>query len=248
MYSIPINQYGDLCTELYERLHPVAEAEELDFYLSYASPKHRILEPLCGSGRFLIPFLRRGLSICGMDSSRPMLDRLRSKAPEAHVIEADLTSFAPDERFDYIFIPSGSLGLFTDLALLCKILKNLRSMLTSKGILVFSVDTTATQQTSSKQVVTASARLENGLELVLKTRYTYNADTQTQYAPGLYELYDGEQCIQQEYMDFQTHLYRPGEMEQLLRKAGFEEISVYSSFQKDTERYNDTPFLLYECR
>ena len=46
-------------------------------------------------------------------------------------------------------------------------------------------------------------------------------------------------------MDFQTHLYRPGEMEQLLRKAGFEEISVYSSFQKDTERYNDTPFLLY---
>ena len=56
MHSIPINQYGDLCTELYERLHPVAEAEELDFYLSYARPKHRILEPLCGSGRFLIPF------------------------------------------------------------------------------------------------------------------------------------------------------------------------------------------------
>lgn len=44
MHSIPINQYGDLCTELYERLHPVAEAEELDFYLSYARPKHRILD------------------------------------------------------------------------------------------------------------------------------------------------------------------------------------------------------------
>lgn len=67
------NLYGDLFTELYERLHPTAPEDELAFFLSYAQPDSRILEPLCGSGRFLLPFLQRGFSIYGVDLSEPML-------------------------------------------------------------------------------------------------------------------------------------------------------------------------------
>lgn len=40
----------------------------------------RILEPLCGSGRFLVPFLARGFDISGMDLSEEMLAKLRQKA------------------------------------------------------------------------------------------------------------------------------------------------------------------------
>ena len=40
------NLYGDLYTELYERLHPTALEDELAFFLSYAQPDSRILEPL----------------------------------------------------------------------------------------------------------------------------------------------------------------------------------------------------------
>ena len=60
------NDYGSLCTEMYELLHKEAPEDELAFYLSYARPGMSILEPLCGSGRFLVPFLRRGLSIQGI--------------------------------------------------------------------------------------------------------------------------------------------------------------------------------------
>ena len=45
-----VNHYGSLCTELYERLHARAPEDELAFYLSYARPGQRILEPLCGGG------------------------------------------------------------------------------------------------------------------------------------------------------------------------------------------------------
>lgn len=38
------NYYGDLCTEVYEILHPSAPAEEWEFYRSYAKPGDRILE------------------------------------------------------------------------------------------------------------------------------------------------------------------------------------------------------------
>lgn len=44
-----------------------------------------------------------------------MLGRLRKKTPNACVIQADLLlAFAPEERFDYIFILACSIGLFTD--------------------------------------------------------------------------------------------------------------------------------------
>lgn len=48
----------------------------MDFYLSYAEKGKKILEPLCGSGRFLIPFMERGFHICGMDLSGEMLEKL----------------------------------------------------------------------------------------------------------------------------------------------------------------------------
>lgn len=53
------NYYGSLCTELYEILHREAPEDELNFYLSYAEKGKKILEPLCGSGRFLVPFLHK---------------------------------------------------------------------------------------------------------------------------------------------------------------------------------------------
>lgn len=71
------NYYGSLCSELYDILHPEAPRDELEFYLSYAEKGHSILEALCGSGRSLIPFAERGLSIKGMDNSREMLEKLR---------------------------------------------------------------------------------------------------------------------------------------------------------------------------
>ena len=55
------NYYGSLCAEMYEILHKTAPREELDFYLSYAEKEKKILEPLCGSGRFLVPFMERGI-------------------------------------------------------------------------------------------------------------------------------------------------------------------------------------------
>ena len=36
-----------------------------------------------------------------------------------------------------------------------------------------------------------------------------------------------------EPMDFQTHLYRSGEMEELLRELGFSHVAAYGSFQKE---------------
>ena len=81
MQKNEINRYGNLCVEMYEILHREAPSDELNFYLSYAQAGKKILEPLCASGRFLVPSAQKGLDIFGVDSSREMLDRLQAKYP-----------------------------------------------------------------------------------------------------------------------------------------------------------------------
>ena len=129
--DIQRNYYGRLCTEMYEILHEKAPQDELDFYLSYARKGQRILEALCGSGRFFVPFLKRRFDIKGVDNSPEMLEKLKLKAPCADVRLADIERYHPDERFDYVFISSGSVSLFTDMRQCKQVLKTICLLYTS---------------------------------------------------------------------------------------------------------------------
>ena len=48
-------------------------------------------------------------------------------------------------------------------------------------------------------------------------------------------------------MDFQTHLYRFGEMEQYLKEIGFSSVRTYSSFQKEIAVDDQCEMFLFEC-
>lgn len=242
------NYYGSLCTEMYEILHAEAPWEELEFYLSYAKKGQRILEPMCGSGRFLVPFAERGYDVTGVDLSEEMLDRLRKKLPEVKAVRADLTTYDPEERFDYIFIPSGSLSLLTDLSLCKAVLNRLKELLADGGTLVFAAETLGCRRPDDEDYqVTASVKTREGLDLLLKTRNHYEEQSQTQFSPGSYELYRDGELLRREHMDFQTHLYRFGEMEEYLREAGFSSVRQFSSFQKDPAANDQCEMFLFEC-
>ena len=219
------NYYGRLCTEMYEILHKTPPEDELQFYLSYAKKNMKILEPLCGSGRFLIPFLERGFDISGMDLSEEMLAKLKQKAPDAKVIQKDIIEYSSEEKFNYIFIPSGSVSLFTDINLCKKFLRKIKDLLTPKGNFVFAVDTIFDRCTDdSDYKVNISVKTKEGLNLILKEKNYYDDKSQTQFSPSIYELYNNTELLRIENMDFQTHLYRLGEMEQYLKECGFNTI------------------------
>lgn len=248
MHACKKNYYGDLCTEMYEILHEKAPEDELNFYLSYAEPGMKMLEPLCGSGRFLVPFLERGFAISGIDMSEEMLKKLKQKVPEVNAIQADITEYSPKDKFDYIFISSGSVSLFTDVDLCKRILRKMKELLTPKGKFVFAVDTVANRcPDDSEYKISISVETKDGLQLILKSKNYYDEQSQTQFSPGIYELYDGQRLLHREPMDFQTHLYKYGEMEQYLKEAGFTAISTYASFQKDKAVDDQCEMFLFEC-
>lgn len=242
------NYYGNLCTEMYEILHDKAPQDELDFYLSYAEKNKKILEIMCGSGRFLVPFLKYGYNIRGVDFSVEMLEKLKLKAPEADVEYADIAEYTTNEQFDYIFISSGSVSLFTDMNLCQKILKKIKGLLAPAGKFVFAVDTIAAKCLDNDDYETSvSVKLNNGFDLVLKTKNYFDVQQQVQFSPGIYELYDRDKLLKSEHMDFQTHLYKFGEMENYLREAGFTEIKTYSSFEKEIAIDDCCDMFLFEC-
>lgn len=243
------NYYGSLCTEMYEILHENAPQDELEFYLSYAKKGEKILEALCGSGRFLVPFMNRGFNISGMDLSAEMLSKLKQKAPNAKVIQADILEYSSQEQYDYIFISSGSVSLFTNIELCTRILEKLKRMLVPNGKFVFAVDTVANKCANDDDYkVTASVKTKEGSELILKSKNYYDEQSQTQFSPGIYELYNDEgELLQKENMDFQTHLYKFGEMEQYLKEVGFTNVKTYSSFSKKNAVDEKCEMFLFEC-
>lgn len=248
MEALKQNYYGSLCTEMYEILHAQAPQDELDFYLSYAEKGKKILEPLCGSGRFLVPFLARGFDISGMDLSAEMLAKLKRKAPNAKAIQADILDYATQEKFDYIFIPSGSVSLFTDMEMCRKVLRKMKELLSPGGKFVFAVDTVFDRcDEDGEYKASVSVKTKEGYDLILKGKNHYDENSQTQYSPSIYELYNGAELLQSETMDFQTHLYRYGEMEEYLREAGFKSIAVYADFQKKPAVDGKCETFIYEC-
>lgn len=233
---------------MYEILHEKAPRDELNFYLSYAKKEDKILEALCGSGRFLIPFMEQGFDIFGIDLSVAMLNKLKQKAPNAKVFQADILEYSSKNRFDYIFISSGSVSLFTDINLCRKILGKIKEMLTPEGKFVFAVDTVADKCSDDNDYkISVTTKTKEGFDLILKNKNYYDEQSRTQFSPGIYELYNGTELLQSEYMDFQTHLYKFGEMERLLKEIGFTNVKTYSSFSKDVAADDNCEMFLFEC-
>ena len=72
--------YQTLSAEFYDLSKPKPFKEELDFYKSRLGGQQewKILDAMCGTGRLLIPLLKNGLNIHGLDISQTMLDRCQA--------------------------------------------------------------------------------------------------------------------------------------------------------------------------
>ena len=243
-----INYYGSLCTVMYELLHPHAPEDELQFYLQYAKKEMKILEPLCGSGRFLVPFLERGFNITGFDMSEEMLKELYKKAPKAKVFESSIEKFSPKEKYDYIFITSGSFSLFLDEDSAFNALVKIKESLAPKGKFVFAAETTVNIIPDREEYLeNCHVKTKEGYDIIFKSKSFYDKHKKILSTPSLYELYDGDKLLGKEEMDFRIKLYDSGELDKLILKAGFKGSHVFSDFNRRKSIDKNTETFLYEC-
>lgn len=104
--------YYDIIADIYDRTRWLTEsvAEEVaDFIVELvnASPETSFLEPGVGTGLNVLPLLRRGYAVTGIDVSQEMLDQFRQKLHEypqnLTLIHADASRLPfPDRSFDVV--------------------------------------------------------------------------------------------------------------------------------------------------
>ncbi|WP_305082167.1 class I SAM-dependent methyltransferase [Oceanotoga teriensis] len=243
-----INYYGNLCTKMYEILHPYVEEEELQFYLSYAKQNKKILEPLCGSGRFVVPFYEKGFDITGFDMSEEMLKELYKKVPNVKSFKSSMENYQPKEKYDYIFITSGSFSLFLDEKNVENLLIKMKQSLNEGGNFVFAVETTANVVYDKQNYFeNNSVKTEEGYDLVFKSKSFYDEKNKILSTPSIYELYDENNLLAKEEMDFRLKLYDFGELDELIFKTGFKKINVFSDFNKSNNLNKNSKMFLYDC-
>jgi SAM-dependent methyltransferase len=121
---------------------------DLPFYVELAERSSGpILEIACGTGRVTIPIARKGIEICGVDNSLPMLEVLRenlAREPEQvrrHVTvqEGDMRSFRLNRKFPLAIIPFRPMQHMFTVEDQVAALKTAAAHLTDEGILAFDV-------------------------------------------------------------------------------------------------------------
>lgn len=249
-----MSYYGSLCTQMYELDKPNAPEEELKFYMNYAKSKNmKILEPMCGSGRFLVPFAEAGYSIDGFDISKDMLDICRKKCTEkgleAELINTSIEKFSTNKKYDLIMMPGQSFSLIIDDKLVISSLSKLRKSLKYEGTLLVEVLTTAYRCDKNDQWQFSKKKTrEDGKIIVESIKLNYNEEKKIISYPLKYELYHDDTMVETEIMDLYIRLYEIQEMMQTLKQVGFTDIKPLKAYShEDIPKHNDDT-VIFQCK
>ncbi|MGW5953056.1 class I SAM-dependent methyltransferase [Bacillus mycoides] len=214
-----ITYYGELCTKIYESDKSIAVGKELDFYLSFAKDKNMaVLEPMCGNGRMLIPFMQNGVNIEGFDISKDMLKVCKDKAEKLNlkpvVSQVRIEEYHSDKKYDLIMIPIGSFSLLPN-NLVDISLQNMKNNLKENGKLLLTI-------------VQGGSETEQILDWIETNRKEINNEAQKLLNIKLkYEVIHDEKIAETEIMDFPIRLYDLKEFENILIANGFSQIVVH---------------------
>lgn len=251
-FSMRLNTYGKLCTEVYDITKPQAPTDALEFYLRHLeSVDGLVLEPMCGSGRFLIPFLERGIGIDGVDASPDMLQACREhcqrKGLRPVLYEQPLQELSLPRQYGFIFIPAGSFGLVADRQAATDSLKRLYEHLLPGGKLVLEVETPRAQPKTPGKWGGFWVTRPDGAKIVLSSLPTYDPKEQVQRNLDRYELFKDGHLVETELEDYVLQFYERDEFQQLLEATGFSSIRATKAYE-DAEPDREDTTIVFQCR
>jgi hypothetical protein len=88
--------YGKLSTEFYALDKPTAPPDAFDFYERYArEARGHIHEPMCGTGRFLLPLQAQGLDISGGARARARSPPRAASSPGSELPRTAVSALHP---------------------------------------------------------------------------------------------------------------------------------------------------------
>jgi SAM-dependent methyltransferase len=245
-----LETYLSLCTEVYELSKPNPLEDAYAFYRDYVMKANGpILEPMCGTGRFLLSLLEEGFNVHGFDASEHMLAVLHAKAKAKNLEPTIWKGFVEDlqrpEKYNLIFIPSGSFCLIIDSVQVEKSLKAIYDHLAEGGIFLFEAETLHAVPQAGIWRGSVWPK-PNGQKIILSQLATMQDDICTSLCK--YELMETGKIIHTEIEELRVKIYEQDQLIEVLKSAGFKHIRTLKAFDQSLPHANQDESIVYECR
>jgi SAM-dependent methyltransferase len=209
-----------------------------------ASDGTAALDVGCGTGRLLMPMLREGLDVEGVDPSEDMLAICRRRAASRGVAPVlyrqAMEALELPRRYRTIFIPCGTFQLLDERAAAWEALRRLHAHLEPGGLLLltlFNHDQETGEQVHGEWRLRARAPLPDGSELEKQARIEWvNPVDQSLAVTVRYRRFRGEEILEEQICPTRERWYLRDEMTRMLERAGF-------TVERVTGNYTDAPFV-----
>jgi SAM-dependent methyltransferase len=219
--------------------------DDLPLYLELAQQQgSRVLEVACGSGRVLVPLVRNGLQVVGIDASPHMLALARAKLSSEHLNaqleQADMRTFQLEEAdFDLAVVAVKSFAYLLEPADQLRCLETICAHLRPGGLLAMDLMhptlewLTAPRGSMRDDLLTYVPQHGYTLSRV-ESVVSVDRARQVRVIRSIYETVDDSgHVIDKRFVEWPYRWLHRFEAEHLLVRAGFEVQSVYGGYQRE---------------
>lgn len=227
-----MSAYGPLCTEFYDLDKPHPPEDAISYYLARARDcGNPVLEPMCGSGRFLIPLLAAGIDVHGVDNAPSMLAACRKRALALGLklpvlYEQALEKLSLPHSYRMALVPAGSIGLIDSDEKLAIVLRALRNHLQPGALLLLELLTPRPENTQARALQPRILQVDPETTLSYHCHeHVISAGHIVRY-DGVYERRHGGNVVAHEEETLFLRIRTPAELTKLLLMSGFVKASV----------------------
>lgn len=230
--------YSEEVVRLYELEHGQFE-EDFHLYQSYAlMTGGPVLELGCGTGRVMLPLLRSGYEVTGVDSSAAMLglarERLNSHGVRGagQLLQADLADLEslPSEHFGLAFCALNTWSHLADTTQALRVLQATHRVLRPAGLLLIDIEDPGHRVAGRGEILLGGV-FQDGDETVVKTVASlYDVPSGTDDVTLIWDRTGGG-ALQRIVATTRMRPYSRGEVEQLLARGGYEVRELLGSWE-----------------
>ncbi len=227
--------YQALCTEFYDADKKFADEDEINFYKKFLKKNDVILEPMCGSGRLLIPFLQQGYTVHGIDNSIAMLKSCKDRAAKLDLhpalFEEAIETMSLPNQYNIILIALGSFQLLYPRSSAFNALQNFKKHLLPKGKLILDmfIPWDALYENNEEEVSEKEVIIPEGI-IKHQSHSKANKQEQFYYSESVYTKIINNKIVAEEKEQMHVSWYYRYEMELILEKYGFKNIECREEF------------------
>jgi SAM-dependent methyltransferase len=234
------NAHAEL-PELYDSTPLYNSRPDVDFYVDLCREAGEALELGCGTGRILIPAAQAGCVITGLDQSRNMLGRCRTKVEvlpkeirgRITLVEADMAHFHLAKSFKLVIAPFRPVDHLTTVTEQLSFFRCVREHLDPGGTLVFDVFNPnlamlAAELNPEEIEDTPEITLSDGRRVRRAYRVVRKRPAEQCNDIELIYYLDGRRIVQ----SFALRYFFRFELEHLLARSGLKVTGLYGAFDR----------------